>query len=494
MSTFAKSVSIIVPTRNEAENVAMLVSHIVASDVPFHEILFVDDDSTDGTRDVIRSLTANHPIRFIEQDHAEPGLASAIMLGAEAAEGELLLIMDADLSHPPERINDLLAPLLAGTADMVIGSRYITGGSTPGWPFWRRMLSRAGAALAYPLTDVHDSMSGFFAIARSRLLEVAPPAIGFKIAFEAIVCASSTLRVCEIPVEFRDRARGQSKMSFGIALRFFSRWLIAVFRRILLPSSRKPSAAQSDFLTTNRHPSDETRRGSQHPFRVALDPGHTPKVPGAVGADGTVEYEFNKNIVGLIAADLRQRPGLSVMVINEQGEEIGLTERSAVANKARADLFLSVHHDSVNDKYLIPREVNGRTFYQTDKFHGYSVFFSQKNPQSSASFKFAEALGDAMRKQGFTPTRHHAEKIQGENRDLVIPKLGVYRFDDLVVLKEAEMPAALLECGVIVNPKEEADLKQDKRQAKIVAAVTDAIEAIVRSTENNTAGTTGSSR
>ncbi len=233
MSTFAKSVSIIVPTRNEAENVAMLVAQIVSSAVPFHEILFVDHDSTDGTCDVIRSLMVNHPIRLIEQDHREPGLASAIMLGAGAAEGELLLIMDADLSHPPERINDLLAPLLEGTADMVIGSRYRTGGSTPGWPFWRRMLSRAGAALAYPLTGVHDSMSGFFAIARSRLLEVAPPTVGFKIAFEAIVHAGSTLRVREIPVEFRDRARGQSKMSFGIALRFFSRWLMAVFRRIL---------------------------------------------------------------------------------------------------------------------------------------------------------------------------------------------------------------------------------------------------------------------
>ena len=238
MSVSANSVSIIVPTRNEAENVATLVSHIVASAVPFHEILFVDDDSTDGTRDVIRSLSGDHPVRLIEQGHTEPGLASAIMLGAEAAEGELLLVMDADLSHPPERINDLLAPLLAGTADMVIGSRYITGGSTPGWPFWRRMLSRAGAALAYPLTGVHDSMSGFFAIARARLLEVAPPTVGFKIAFEAIVHAGSTLRVREIPVEFRDRARGQSKMSFGIALRFFSRWLVAVFRRILRVSSR----------------------------------------------------------------------------------------------------------------------------------------------------------------------------------------------------------------------------------------------------------------
>jgi dolichol-phosphate mannosyltransferase len=238
MSSFTKWVSIIVPTHNEAENIEGLVSQIVASAVPFHEILFVDDDSTDGTRDVIRSLAARHPVRFIEQDRAQSGLAAAIMSGAEAAKGDFLVIMDADLSHPPERINDLLAPLLAGRGDMVIGSRYINGGTTPGWPLWRRMLSRAGSALAYPLTGVHDSMSGFFAIARSRLLQIAPPTIGFKIAFETIVRAGSGLRVREIPVEFRDRARGQSKMSFGIALRFFRRWLIAVFRRFLGLASR----------------------------------------------------------------------------------------------------------------------------------------------------------------------------------------------------------------------------------------------------------------
>jgi len=231
MPAFGHSVSIIVPTRNEAENVASLVSQIVSRPVALQEILFVDD-STDATRDVIRSLAANHPVRLIEQDRARPGLAAAVMSGAEAATGTFLLIMDADLSHPPQRINDLLAPLLTNTADMVIGSRYIPGGSTPGWPFWRRMLSRAGSALAYPLTGVHDSMSNFFAIARSRLLELAPPANGSRTAFEAMVRAGPTLRVLEIPIVFRDRARGRSKMSLGIVFRCFSRWLVAVFRHV----------------------------------------------------------------------------------------------------------------------------------------------------------------------------------------------------------------------------------------------------------------------
>ena len=228
---FDNSVSIIVPTRNEAENVAPLVSQIVSRPVPLQEILFVDD-STDATRDMIRALAANYPVRLIEQDHARPGLAAAVMSGAEAATGTFLLIMDADLSHPPDRINDLLAPLLRNMADMVIGSRYIPGGSTPGWPFSRRMLSRTGAALAYPLTGVHDSMSNFFAIAHSRLLDLAPPANGSRTAFEAMVRAGPTLRVLEIPIVFQDRTRGRSKMSLGIVFRCFSRWLVAVFGRL----------------------------------------------------------------------------------------------------------------------------------------------------------------------------------------------------------------------------------------------------------------------
>src|SRR6266513_5557211 len=232
-SARTQSVSIIVPTLNEEENVAPLVSQITACAAPFREILFIDDHSTDGTRAKIRTLQGTHPIRLIEQNAADVGLAGAIMTGARAAEGEILLVMDADLSHPPDRIKDLLAPLFAGTADLVVGSRYIKGGSTQGWPLWRRIVSRAGAALAYPLTGLHDSMCGFFAIGRSRLLELAPETSGFKIVFETIVRADGTLRVREIPITFRERIRGRSKMSLGVALRFFFRWMRAMFHHLL---------------------------------------------------------------------------------------------------------------------------------------------------------------------------------------------------------------------------------------------------------------------
>ncbi len=129
----------------------------------------------------------------------------------------------------------------------MIGSRYVRGGSTPGWPVSRRLMSRAAAALAYPLTGVHDSMCGFFAVRRSLLLELAPHATGFKIAFEAIVRGGRGLRVLEVPIVFRDRARGHSKMTWRVALLFSGRWLAAATRvtlrrgRVLNPKAPKPA-------------------------------------------------------------------------------------------------------------------------------------------------------------------------------------------------------------------------------------------------------------
>jgi dolichol-phosphate mannosyltransferase len=249
-----KSVSIIVPTLNEEQNIVPLVSEIAACAVTFREILFVDDHSTDATRDKIRSLAGNYPIRLIEQDGTGLGLAGAIMSGARAAHGEILVAMDADLSHPPDRIKDLVAPLVAGTADFVVGSRYVRGGSTPGWPAWRRVVSRAGAVLAYPLTGLHDSMCGFFAIGRSRLLQLAPQTSGFKIVFETMVRARGTLRVREVPIAFRERVHGKSKMSFGVALRFFSRWLYAMVEHLVRATSQRETSASLAGAADALHP------------------------------------------------------------------------------------------------------------------------------------------------------------------------------------------------------------------------------------------------
>jgi dolichol-phosphate mannosyltransferase len=232
-----RNVSIVVPTLNEAENVEPLVRQIMAADQHCAEILFVDDGSTDGTRDRVRALARSFPVRLIERNEPTLGLSGAVIAGARAASAEILVVMDADLSHPPSEIPSLLNPLLEGRADMAIGSRYVRGGTTPGWPLYRKIMSRIAAGVAYPLTGVHDSMCGFFAIRRAELLRLAPHATGFKIAFEAIVRGGGGWRVIEVPIAFRDRTRGKSKMNFGVALLFSMRWVAAasrvIFRRRL---------------------------------------------------------------------------------------------------------------------------------------------------------------------------------------------------------------------------------------------------------------------
>jgi dolichol-phosphate mannosyltransferase len=225
-------ISLIIPTLNEVDNIEPLLARIARVQPAPDQIVFVDDGSTDGTQDRIRSLAGPTGIKLIERHEPSLGLAGAVVAGAEAARGEWLVVMDADLSHPPEKMAELLRPLMEHRADIVIGSRYVKGGTTPGWPLWRKTMSRSAAALAYPLTGVHDSMCGFFAMPRELLLELTPAAAGFKIAFEVLVQGGRNLRVIEVPIAFRDRARGVSKMSFGVALLFAFRWMVAMTTRL----------------------------------------------------------------------------------------------------------------------------------------------------------------------------------------------------------------------------------------------------------------------
>ena len=240
-----RTFSVIVPTLNEKENVEPLVLQIMEAAPDCAEIIIVDDGSTDDTRVRVRDLASRFPVRLLTRDAPTLGLSGAVLAGARAARGELLVVMDADLSHPPADIPKLSQPLLAGHANMVMGSRYVAGGSTPGWPLYRRVMSRLAAVLAYPLTGVHDSMGGFFAIPRATLLRLAPDAAsGFKIAFEVIVRGGRSLRVLEVPIAFCDRTRGTSKMNLRVALIFWFRWLAVAFRIVF----RRPVALESSPL------------------------------------------------------------------------------------------------------------------------------------------------------------------------------------------------------------------------------------------------------
>jgi dolichol-phosphate mannosyltransferase len=223
-----QAVSIIVPTFNEAENIDLLLKRIFAVERLQHldlEVVFSDGDSTDKTRERIQPWMDSHKVRLVHNAIPE-GLSAAVMAGAREATGEYVVVMDADLSHPPEVIPDLLDPLFSNNYDMVIGSRNIKGGSTPDWPVSRKISSFLATLPARLLTDVKDPLAGFIAVRRERLARMDRKVCGFKIGLELLATGEERMRVKEIPITFRDRCYGMSKMSAKVVLDYFKQLLI----------------------------------------------------------------------------------------------------------------------------------------------------------------------------------------------------------------------------------------------------------------------------
>jgi dolichol-phosphate mannosyltransferase len=208
-------VSVIVPTYREADNLPLLVPRV--AEVLEHaglrgEIVVVDDDSPDDTEAACKELARRYPLRLLIRK-GERGLAGAVLHGMRHARGDVLVVMDADLSHPPETIPALVEAVRSGQADFAIGSRYVAGGRTEGWGRWRRINSLAATLLARPLSRARDPLAGFFAIGRSSFAAGGPfDPVGFKIGLELLVkCGCRHVR--EIPIVFRDRRHGASKLN-----------------------------------------------------------------------------------------------------------------------------------------------------------------------------------------------------------------------------------------------------------------------------------------
>lgn len=209
-------VSVIVPTLNEIGNIDSLLAAVLEQRSPDLDldVLVADGGSTDGTAERVRHWEAEAPVRLVAPEIGR-GLAGDVIAAAKLTTSPVIVVMDADFSHPPTSIPELVGAILAGERDLVVGSRYIPGGCTTDWPLARRFLSRLGGAFAWPLADVRDPMSGFFAVRRDRLLAVDPGAAGFKIGLEIMAAGGDGLRVAEVPITFRDRVSGVSKMSLS---------------------------------------------------------------------------------------------------------------------------------------------------------------------------------------------------------------------------------------------------------------------------------------
>jgi dolichol-phosphate mannosyltransferase len=209
--------SIIVPTFQEADNLRPLITRISAvmnkCDMAY-EVIVVDDNSRDGSADVITRLAEEgHPIRMIKRIKTR-GLSTAVIRGFQAAEGDLLACMDADLSHPPEALLRLIRAFDDPKVEFSIGSRYVPGANTDeNWGLFRWVNSKLATLFARPFTQVKDPMSGFFMLPRTvfeRCRGLNP--IGYKIALELLVRCPCR-NIVEIPIHFGNRKFGKSKLN-----------------------------------------------------------------------------------------------------------------------------------------------------------------------------------------------------------------------------------------------------------------------------------------
>jgi len=203
---------------------------------------------------------------------------------------------------------------------------------------------------------------------------------------------------------------------------------------------------------------------------VAIDVGHSKLHPGAMSARGKPEFEFNLAFAQMLQETFAASGARSVL-IGGDGMMLELQHRTVAAEVKGATFFLSLHHDSAQPQYLEPWKWQGVARRFTDRFSGYSLFVSRKNPYPDASLKCARMIGSALLQIGQTPTHHHAENIPGENREWADQNVGVYYFDDLIVLKTAKTPAVLIEVGVIINRSEEQTIQEPAKRRALATAI-----------------------
>jgi N-acetylmuramoyl-L-alanine amidase len=252
----------------------------------------------------------------------------------------------------------------------------------------------------------------------------------------------------------------------------------------------KPAASARPHASPTSEPKQEEAAAKQHSskpaeakcdpakFRLIVDVGHTAKSDGAMSARNVPEFQFNLHLAQRLVEHLKAEGFATTrLLVTEGGARSSLAARVASANNWRADLFLSIHHDSVPDKLMENWEFEGKKSHFSDRFSGYGLFVSKSNPDFDASMQFAHLIGKQMRAQGIKFADQYTLPIMGKYRhDILDREAGVYRYDHLIVLMMTRMPAVLLEAGSIINRDEELQMASDERQDMTVKAVTTAVK------------------
>ncbi len=258
-----------------------------------------------------------------------------------------------------------------------------------------------------------------------------------------------------------------------IALRHAGPALCALLAAALLLAA--PSASRGEEPAPVAAKQDNCQRAK---FRVVVDVGHTVDVPGAISARGIPEYAFNLQLAQQVKQSLADSGfDEATLLITATAPWQGLFERAARANAMHANLFISIHHDSVPDNLLQTWQYAGLDEHYNDDYPGYAIFISNDNPDRAGSLMFGGFLGNELQARGLQYTPHYTLPLMGHRRrELVDAKAGVYRYDQLIVLRETHMPAVLLEAGSIVNRQEELQLASPERRSLTSAAIVAAVE------------------
>ncbi len=210
---------------------------------------------------------------------------------------------------------------------------------------------------------------------------------------------------------------------------------------------------------------------------VGVDVGHSAERAGATSARGVPEHAFNRRFAQELVAALEAEPVDGAFLLDPDDVGLPLKDRAPLAAAREATVFLSIHHDSVQPRYLQSWEVDGAQRPYSDAFRGHSLFISDGGADPEGSERLGRALGGALIEAGRQPTAHHAEAIEGEGRPWVDAALGLYRYDGLAVLRTSSLPAVLVEVGVIVHRDEEASLATAAGRAPMLQALVAGVSA-----------------